>query len=137
MPKTFHSSYLTRLQDPAALVRQAIIDLADVDFDTVVVTGLSGTLIGPRLADALGKYLLAVRKPNDDSHSWLPAEGTLGDRWVFADDFLITGETYQRVQDAVKRLDYPTKHVGVWTYEYSAVNSPGWHPAPVKFGGDF
>lgn len=70
----------------------------DLDsFDTLVGTGMSGALIVPTLARALRKHWLVVRKPDDGTHDYHGAVGQIGERWIFVDDFLSTGKTFQRV----------------------------------------
>jgi adenine/guanine phosphoribosyltransferase-like PRPP-binding protein len=107
--------------------RSVAIDVArmaqDVlGFDTVVVTGVSGTLMGGVIAHALGCHLLVVRKEDDKStHSWHRTEGDLGSRWVFLDDFTETGATRSRVRRIVRELarerDIATTNAGSVLYE--------------------
>lgn len=122
-PLTLSSDYMDGAWDPARVARNMARELnrEGVDYDTIVGTGLSGTVIVPQLARILDKYALIVRKPNDGSHSRLPAEGKLGERWLFVDDFIYTGTTRTRVIDAVTELaakrDYKTEYVGAYLYE--------------------
>jgi hypoxanthine phosphoribosyltransferase len=71
----------------------------EVAFDTIVVTGTSGTLFGPLLAHIGRKRLVLVRKVGDGSHSSRVIEGQVnnGDKLVFVDDFVSSGETARRV----------------------------------------
>jgi hypothetical protein len=93
--------YMERVYDLPALVADARRDLAGVEFDTLVGRGLSGALVIPRLADALGVKWLLVRKPEDGSHSGKKAEGELGRKWLFVDDLICTGSTLREVHAAV------------------------------------
>ncbi|WP_100460560.1 phosphoribosyltransferase [Mycobacteroides abscessus] len=106
LPKSIHfrSYYLHAAHDFDSLMQFADEELAGVDFDTLVGTGLSGTIVAPMLARHLGKHFLIVRKDNDGSHSDIPAEGTLGQRWVFVDDFIDTGMTLGRVWNKIQTL---------------------------------
>lgn len=71
----------------------------EVEFDTVVVTGTSGLLMGPTLARATRKHLAVVRKAGDGSHSWAKVEGyKAGRKAVFVDDLVFSGETAERVR---------------------------------------
>jgi adenine/guanine phosphoribosyltransferase-like PRPP-binding protein len=93
-----------------------------LDFDTVVVTGISGVVMGGVIAHALGCHLLIVRKEDDTStHSWSRVEGYLGARWVFLDDFTETGRTRARVRrlvrDIARERDIATTNVGSVLYE--------------------
>ena len=84
-------------------------DLADTaqenipdPFDTIVGTGLSGTIAAVRLSTALRKNCLIVRKPDDQSnHSGSRVEGFLGERFIVVDDFIGTGNT---VTNALRTL---------------------------------
>lgn len=72
--------------------------------DTLVGTGMSGTLIVPRLAERLGLFWGVVRKPGVSSHagSTTRYEGQMGRRWAFVDDFIASGDTLFRVLDEVE-----------------------------------
>lgn len=101
---------------------EAALREANVQFDTIVSTGLSGALVVPTLARAFDKYFAIVRKPTDSSHSDAPFEGTIGDKWVFVDDFISTGATLYRVVNTIKSASAlyggaPTTFVGAWEYQ--------------------
>lgn len=110
------------------LITQAKHALADVDFDTIVGTGMSGALFVPQLARSMGKHFVLVRKKNVPSHS--PGRrlvGTLGRRWIFVDDFVGLGDTRRDVRRAVDEEvrrhedvyedNFETRYVG--TYQYT------------------
>lgn len=69
----------------------------DVEFDTIVGIGLSGALVVPFVARTLDVHWAIVRKACDDTHAVGPFEGTLGRQWIFVDDKISTGRTYQHV----------------------------------------
>lgn len=123
MSRQFLSGYSPGLENPSALATQIVGWTADVKFDTFVATGLSGLMIAPVVAEMLGKNLLAVRKPRESIHSNNRLQGTLGERWVFLDDFIGGGATFERVWDAVN--GYDTQFVGACLY--SALSQPGFH----------
>ena len=121
--------YLSRaFYDTETLATAARAALGDVEFDTMVGTGLSGALVIPRIADALGVAWMVVRKDNDGSHASTRGEGTLGRRWLFVDDFISSGATYKRVQRAILVLaelrNFKTEHVGAYEYEHDEFNAP-------------
>src|SRR5215475_1167287 len=92
---------------PEKLAMEAHRVLEGVEYDTLVSAGMSGALVLPILALGLRKNKLLVRKPGDvhrhhDQH--ITAEGYLGDRWVFVDDGMVTGETFQYVRGEVEHL---------------------------------
>lgn len=99
------------------LIETMRYQLRDLEYDTIVGTGLSGTIFVARVAPGLRKKFAIVRKDNDGSHSGFKVEGSVGKRWVFADDFVCTGDTMKRV---LKRMvkDHPgSEFVGVYQYE--------------------
>lgn len=94
------------------------------DFDTIVGTGLSGSLVVPALARKLGKHWAVVRKPGVSSHSGeRVCEGTLGERWLFVDDFVSSGATLERVKAAIRNwarsCGHATQYVDTWEYQYA------------------
>lgn len=96
------SSYFEQAFDFDELIARARIILARVDFDTIAVTGVSGTIAGTVLAQAFGKHLFVVRKADDNStHSSLRFQGYLGKRWLFVDDLVSSGRTRRHVAQGV------------------------------------
>lgn len=144
------SYFATALNDHDAILRDAREVLADVDYDTMIGRGLSGALVVPWLAQALGKSWAIVRKDNDGSHSGSIYEGTIGNRWVFVDDFISSGATLRitagKVEQAVRtfneyrsRYDLPhyTTLVGAYSYERSMGSGSGFFSADslaVRYG---
>jgi hypothetical protein len=126
-----YASYLDEaFGDADTLVRNAEKTLKDVDYDTMVCTGLSGTLVVPWLARALGKYFAIVRK-GESNHSGFTIEGTIADRWLFVDDFISSGNTRERVTqeiDTCSKSNYApfvTKYVGTYQYARYDADGPG------------
>ena len=82
----------------ASVIKTAEKELKKVDFDTMVGTGFSGSIVIPSLALAMGKKFTLIRKETDDSHHGRGRMvGELGSRWVFVDDFISSGNTRSRV----------------------------------------
>lgn len=122
-----HSGYFSRawgnLDTIAAEMAEA---LASVEYDTMIGTGLSGTLVVPSLARALDKHWAIVRK-EPSPHTSLLVEGDIGERWVFVDDFVCSGSTKRRVRAAIEGIrvwrdrsfeQEPLATVYVGTYQY-------------------
>lgn len=118
--------------EPEALILQARKELAEIDYDSMVGTGLSGALIIPILARALNKPFAIIRKANESCHAYKTFEGTIGDRWLFVDDFICSGRTLETVSAAVRLatmqpvyddegthtgFDCPSKFVGAYCYD--------------------
>jgi adenine/guanine phosphoribosyltransferase-like PRPP-binding protein len=128
--------YLGRIWAPEAMearILHAIESLKDVDFDTIAVTGLSGTLFGITLAHRLHKNFLVIRKAGAKSHSWIAVEGQLGHKWLFVDDLIDSGATLARVMLAVAKLVpryQECDYVGAYLYSDEYYRKPededGW-----------
>lgn len=99
---------------------------ADLEYDTLVGTGLSGTIAVVDLARRLGKHYLVVRKENDNTHSFQSVEGWLGKKWLFVDDFVDSGRTLARVYDKLHMLDdeFDSEFAGVYEYKSGEFNVP-------------
>lgn len=100
---TFRTFYMDNaLFDLADVIETAKKRLADVEFDTLVGTGFSGSIVIPALALAMEKKFVLIRKETDDSHHGRGRlVGALGKRWVFVDDFVSSGSTRRRVIEKV------------------------------------
>jgi hypothetical protein len=118
-PATRHGiTYLERAFDnPAVIVTDAMHALNGVQFDTLIGTGLSGCLVVPTLARALGRHFAIVRKPNDGAHSPSCIAGEVGSKWLFVDEQICSGTTFRRVHDVMSRL--PCEFVGSFIYGWS------------------
>jgi hypothetical protein len=90
--------------DLRSMVRKAKLHIPE-EVDTLVGTGLSGSLVVPHLARRMDLHWGIVRKPSDlqvgGSHAYDIYEGTMGERWALVDDFVCTGATVQRVWQSV------------------------------------
>lgn len=83
-----------------ALILRAWRDDPAVAFDSIVATGLSGTLIALPLAARLHTHVAIVRKHTTD-HSDLVVEGTIGHRWMLLDDLVCSGATVRYCRRAI------------------------------------
>lgn len=99
--------YMEVVHDPTKLMGRFNHFVPEsLEYDTLVGTGLSGTLAVAELARKLNKHYLVVRKDNDGTHSSLPVEGFLGKRWLFVDDVVDSGRTFARVWEKVQTITY-------------------------------
>ncbi len=74
-----------------------------VPVDTLVGVGISGAIVVPRAAEALGMDWVIVRKATDiDAHSNNEWEGFLGKEWLFVDDIISSGATFNRAYQVLK-----------------------------------
>ena len=113
--------------DLAQVVERATDALSEHQdrFDSIVVTGVSGIVVGAPVSVLMGKALVVVRKPDDMStHSFFSVENILqiGNRYLFLDDFILTGSTEKRVESIihhrVKMYDIESpKYIGRYEYD--------------------
>lgn len=120
-------------------------DLRQVDFDTFVVSGISGILAGQIFARHFRKHLLIVRKNGEKRHTQWPVQGVLGRRWVFLDDFVGAGKTFafvcSKIRWATERTpesgqeggwempEFESAYVGRFGYTLQWDVQHGWTPA--------
>lgn len=116
---TFRTYYFdSAIRDLGAVIERARRHLVDVDFDTIVGTGFSGSIVIPALALSMGKKFVLIRKEGDDSHhGGGRLVGQLGERWIFVDDFVDSGRTRRRVIGKLAGGPDPTTMVGQYLYE--------------------
>lgn len=124
----------TKHQD--SMVRLATAVLAGVEFDTFVGTGVSGSIAVPVLAYAMKKTFLVVRKARETGATDLPAsthsahmlEGFIGTRWIFVDDLVASGSTFERVR---RQIGDKSDYVGIYLYGANdgfSSSANGYHP---------
>jgi adenine/guanine phosphoribosyltransferase-like PRPP-binding protein len=112
---------------PLTMAEQARKHLSGVYYDTIVGTGMSGALVVPVLARELDCNWLILRKPGDHHHhpgtifgGYSPGQGSLGHRWLFADDGIRTGGTLRRVRRQVDeiaaRAGHATSFAGAYLF---------------------
>lgn len=118
--------------DLSGVIDEAKKALTGVDFDTLVGTGFSGSIVIPSLALALGKKFVLIRKETDDSHHGKGRlVGELGERWIFVDDFVSSGKTRRRVIEKIEESQDDWGHrstselVGQYMYHGHMVFQPG------------
>lgn len=113
----YNDSYrgLDDLGEAVDRTEKALREIAD-KFDFIAVRGCSGMLVGAPVALRLGKPIVVVRKPGENSHQWASSvvnEKHAHGRYVFVDDFIATGNTRDAVTEALDGVATP-----VGTYEY-------------------
>lgn len=92
-----------RLDEAVFLLEEALTPVAD-EFDSILVTGLSGIVPGSIIAHKLGKRLVVLRKPGEPTHGqevegaydWADSDKD----YVIVDDFVAGGKTMTRLLDA-------------------------------------
>ena len=115
------NAWVTRsdLSDLAETVNQCVFRLGEVadKFDSIVVTGMSGALVGSPVSLALHKPLVVVRKYGDRHHSdeQIINEHHLGQRFLFLDDFIAGGDTHRRVIEILQHTR--AREFGLYLYD--------------------
>jgi hypothetical protein len=84
--------------------------------DTLIGTGLSGSIAAGILATATHRMYAVVRKSGVSTHSCNTVEGQIGARWLFIDDFVRSGRTRERVIEKIVDEVPRTRFVGSWLY---------------------
>jgi adenine/guanine phosphoribosyltransferase-like PRPP-binding protein len=112
--------YQTEFNSPSTYQRviEFTVDLIrPLNFDTIVVRGFSGALVGPPVALVMGKRWALVRKPNDGSHSCHRIEGRVEGNYVIVDDFIESGNTITEIVETVHNYCSQAHCLGVACYE--------------------
>lgn len=120
---TTHTSYFSRAFLNIEAIGETLVarlNKEGVSFDTLIGTGLSGTIVVPTLARMLAVPAWAIVRKEYTPHSSAEIEGSVGWRWLFVDDFVSTGATKARVKACVERVVPKSTYVGTYAYERSA-----------------
>jgi adenine/guanine phosphoribosyltransferase-like PRPP-binding protein len=99
-------------------VKRAVDRLRNVAFNTIVVHGLSGLVIGSIVAHALQKGLSVIRKTGEKTHSINKIETTedkLG-KYVILDDLIDSGKTLAHIYKTITKFDKDAECVGVYLH---------------------
>lgn len=112
------SGYFARIfRDPHDTVDSAMRSLRPLSFDTIVVRGNSGLVLGSVVSYLMEKNLYIVRKSVEPSHTNARAEGNFGERWIFLDDFIASGSTVKKCHEVVFGSFLESHHVGNYCYQ--------------------
>lgn len=105
-----HAYYLSNVLDPETLnsvTNKALRYLRKVKANAIVVTGVSGMLIGGAISVKGFLPCVVVRKNTRDCHSSYSVEVPYGvderSKIVFVDDLISSGKTLKRVIASLKR----------------------------------
>lgn len=102
-----HANYLSRIFDRErllVLVENVIDKCTEHGIDAIVVSGLSGTIVGGAVTIVSNVGLIAVRK-GETTHSSCMVEYKDFQEYkkiAFLDDLISSGTTYKRVKRALK-----------------------------------
>jgi hypothetical protein len=111
----YYGDYL--FYDPKRIIQSYNARVASLPkHDTLIGTGLSGSLAVALIGHAHEKLFAVLRKEDAHSHSSRIFEGRIGTRWLFVDDFVSSGKTKRRVLEKMKYHHPDVEYVGTWTY---------------------
>lgn len=105
--------------------RQKTVDfclkqLENIEYDGIVVTGVSGILIGSIVSFLTGKNLIVVRKSKDESHSDFDIESSKAKyrKYVILDDQISSGRTIKKIFEKMENSSrfYEAKCVTIMLY---------------------
>ncbi len=120
MFKTLGCDYLPmRKVELSKAIKRTIKKLSAIDFDTIVYSGHSGSLVSVPVAISMGKELTLIRKAYDRSHSVSMIEGVCPKKFVIVDDCIQTGDTIRRILKKVDKLSVGKRYPhfkGVYLY---------------------
>lgn len=118
------SDYLQAVFDKKSLktiVRKVSQEVRMLKPDAIICRGVSGISVAFPAGLRCNMPVVVVRKPTDDSHSYLKVEGVRGfNTYVIIDDFIRTGATVKAIKDAV----HASKCLAVITY----IGVPNYRP---------
>lgn len=98
------------------------------EHDTLIGTGISGSVVAGILAVVTGKMYAVVRKRGEHAHSDRSVEGMVGERWIFVDDFIASGATQMRVIKTMAEVT-SAEFMGTWLFR-----SPHFQPPTQAHG---
>lgn len=111
-----HTTILLNHEERNRVINSASNFLCGVSFDSIVVCGTSGLLVGPQVSEKLNKNITMVRKKNEKRYSPFIIEGAYPNQYVILDDLVCSGSTLKHILHNIKE-EYPTsKCVGVYMY---------------------
>lgn len=110
------------LDDIGYTVKDTVAALRPVRrrFELIVVTGMSGVIVGSPVALSLRRQLVVVRKPDDKCHDVSAlingSAVTDGAPYLFLDDFVSSGRSISRVCDAMAEWEAQARYAGTYLY---------------------
>lgn len=117
------ASHLYELLNPETLkerIASAVTLLSKHEFDAVAFRGLSGALVAPSIALAMGKTMIAVRKDGENCHSNHHVEGDHGaEKYVIIDDFISSGKTCREIVQKIYGVNPSAICIGVCEVLYA------------------
>lgn len=119
-----HSGYLSPVfnrKEVKKTIKRCRQALKTIDYDAIVVTGVSGLSVGATIAYLTGKQLIVVRKEDEQSHACFRVEGlpVTDFKYVILDDFICSGDTVIKIAQKMKECVKYSKAEFVGLIQYS------------------
>lgn len=107
--------FIQRERDIA--LQEAEEQLKDLDYDSIVVRGLSGTIMGSCLAHRLKKNLVVVRK-GEECHGYSLEYNDFPKKYIILDDLVSSGDTIRSIKDRMDRIldSISSRCMGIYLY---------------------
>lgn len=111
-----HEKVVFTVKTRNAMIRHAVSILKtwSKDFDAIAMSGYSSAMVAPIIAHKLKKNLVLVRKESETRFSNHKVEGQHGQRVLFLDDLVDSGNTFRRIKAGVESID--CRLVGTYLY---------------------
>lgn len=92
---------------------------SNIEFDSIAFTGMSGSLIGPIVADMLKKDLILVRKQAENCHSSLFMEmsNEKSKKAIIIDDCIVSGNTIRHIIKNLSRKEIALEGIFLYSEE--------------------
>lgn len=113
-----HTSRVLNHKSRNKIVVQAVCDLRKIEntFDSIIVTGISGLLVGPDVASILNKHLVVIRKSTEECYSPFIIEGVIPHNYIILDDLICSGKTVNGILKTMKDECPRSRCSGVYSY---------------------
>lgn len=113
-----HEREIFVLKDRELIIKTAVEILKTwrKDFDAIAVSGYSSALTASIVASKLRKNIVLVRKDCESRNSSYNVEGIHGQRVLFFDDLISSGDTMKRIRDGIKTIR--CNLVGFYLYKH-------------------
>jgi hypothetical protein len=127
------------------VIHEASKQLCEVDFDVLVVMGISGVVMGSVLAYQMNKRLAVVRKRGErdltTSGFSSQVEGYVGGRFIFFDDLISSGESkhwaISEFKKASEAAGESCQYVGTYLWNHNDWRPHESPPAPNRLSSQY
>lgn len=94
------------------------------DFDSIVVTGISGMIFGPILVYEMNKHIVVVRQTFSEHSIYELLTNGSPNKYLFVDDLIASGKTARLIIKKMSQYYLKSSCVGAYLYSSMQVYSP-------------